>query len=127
MRLTLRSIFSPGDLAKERLTLRANADLDIGDYLVAQTGVSDTGDPTVFFNQPYWLPYKKIKSGDLVVIYTKEGEQRSRPLKNGINTAHFLYFHSQEPIWDDPEKGAIVLFTPIWDFRKQKDLIKKSP
>lgn len=113
MSLELRSIVAPGDLAKERLTLRAKADLDLGDYLVAQHSYVD-GEPTTEILHTYWFPFKKIEKGDLVVIYTKEGGSKIRPLSTG-KKAHFYYLDLENTIWDEVDVGALVLFAPKWE------------
>mgnify|MGYP003652204344 CR=1 FL=1 len=123
MRLELRSIVSPGDLKNERLTLRALADLDVGDYLVAQTMLIDDY-PATSFDHMLWFPFKPISKGDLVVVYSKGGTNKERTLSGG-NTAHFFYLDLNQPIWDDPNKGAILLHTPSWE-SKSRDELKRS-
>ncbi len=120
MNLELRSIISKGNLAKERLTLRVKADLDLGDFLIAQSGYAD-GSPTINFYHTYWFPFKKVQKGDLVVIYTKKGKERSKALSTG-KTAHFYYLDLDEAIWDDPSKAAIVLHAPIWESKPVDEL-----
>lgn len=112
MNLELRSIVEPGNLAKERITLRAQSDLDLGDFLVAQSGFID-GSPTTQFFHTYWFPFKRIQKGDLVVIYTKEGIDRENKLKNR-GKAHFFYFDLSLTIWNDQSKAAVILYAPTW-------------
>lgn len=120
MKLELRSIVDPGNLAKERITLRATSDLDLGDYLFAQSGYAN-GSPTIEFFHTYWFQFKLIKKGDLVVIYTKEGIDRENTLKNQ-RKAHFYYFDLSAPIWDDPNKAAVILYAPTWESRGADEL-----
>jgi hypothetical protein len=122
MNLELRSIIAPGDLKNERLTLRALADLDVGDYLVAQTVLVD-GQPTTDFDHMLWFQYEPIAKGDIVVVYTKTGKTTERVLSTG-KTAHFFYLDLKSAIWDDPSKGAIVLHTPSWKSKSLSELIK---
>lgn len=120
MNLELRSIIAPGDLKNERLTLRALTNLDVGDYLVAQTMIVN-GNPTTSFDHMLWFPFKAINKGDLVVVYTKVGNNTERVLSKG-NTAHFFYLDLVTAIWDDPNKGAIVLHTPTWQSKTVDEL-----
>lgn len=122
MKLELRSIISAGDLTKERLSLRALDDLDVGDYLVAQSGYMD-GNPTTYFYHTLWFPFKPIQKGDLVVVYTKVGASKERVLERG-NKAHFYYFDLEYPIWGDPENGALLLYAPTWQSKSVGDLIR---
>lgn len=122
MKLQLRSIIQPGELSKERLTLKALADLDVGDYMVAQSGYRK-GAPTTHFYHTLWFPFKRISKGDLVVVYTKEGSERDREISSG-NIAHFFYLDLDKPIWDYKDRGAIVLYAPSWDAQSTDDLTK---
>jgi hypothetical protein len=123
MKLELRSIIAPDDLKNERLTLRALADLDIGDYLVAQSGYVD-GSPTTNFFHSLWFPFKLIQKDDLVVVYSKVGTNMERVLVRG-NKAHFFYLDLVEPIWGDSSKGALVLYAPTWQSKSVDDLIRR--
>ena len=122
MRLELRSIISPGDLKNERLTFRALSDLDVGDFLIAQSDFIDGG-PTTHFDHTYWFPYKPIEKGDLVVVYTKVGVNRERVLEKG-HTAHFFYWDLNKTIWDEVGKGALVLHAPTWQSASASELIR---
>jgi len=122
MKLELRSIVASGDLKNERLTLRALADLDVGDYLVAQSGYTDDSPTTVFYHT-IWFPFKPIQKGDLVVVYTKVGSNKERVLSSG-NKAHFFYFDLKSTIWDDRYRGAVVLHAPNWLSKSVNELRK---
>jgi len=123
MKLELRSIVAPGDLKNERLTLRALENLDVGDFLVAQAGYVDDSPTTQLFHA-LWFPYKVIRKGDLVVIYTKEGSNKERVLDRG-NKAHFYYFDLSDPIWADANKSALVLHAPTWESKSAKELKRR--
>jgi len=110
MKLELRYIVSQADLANERLTLRALIDLDLGGYLVAQTGSVDES-PIATLNYSVWFPFKFVQKGDLVVIHTKTGSNSERVLDKG-NEAHFFYLDLWQPIWNDANKAALVLHAP---------------
>lgn len=120
MTLELRSIVSPGELGSERITLRAKTDLDIGDYLLAQSGYSEEG-PTINFFHTYWFPNKPIESGDLVVIYTKRGKSNSRKLTTGKH-AHFYYLGLASAIWNEPDRGVVLLNAPTWQSKSSAEM-----
>ncbi|MDT6939360.1 hypothetical protein RI570_04275 [Brucella pseudogrignonensis] len=120
MNLEIRSIVDPGQFEKERVTFRAKANLDIGDFLFAQAGYAN-GSPTMDFSYTYWFPYKAINKGDLVVLYTKAGEAREKPLTTG-KTAHFFYWDIKKSIWRDLELGAVLLNAPNWVSKQASEL-----
>lgn len=123
MKLELRSIVSAGEIANERLSLRALDDLDVGDYLVAQSGYVDDS-PTTTFYHTFWFPFKIIQKGDLVVVYTKVGNTTERVLDRG-NKAHFYYLDLSTPIWTRPDRGAVLLFAPTWQSKRLDEMKRR--
>lgn len=124
MNLELRSIIAPGDLKKERITLRALSNLEIGDYIVART-IFVNGSPSTYFDHAIWFPYKQVSKGDLVVLYTKNGADSEKKLSDG-SIVHFFYFDLDETIWDNSRYGAIVLNTPSWESESAEKLANLS-
>ena len=112
MNLELRSIASKGDHRKERITFRVRSDLDVGDYALLQTGFYE-GEVTTTVYNAYWFPYKRVARGDLVVLYTRKGTPSAKPLKES-GQAHFFYMDLDEPIWGDPDTGAVLLEASSW-------------
>jgi len=64
----------------------------------------------------YWLPNSKVKTGDLVVLYTKVGKSKTKDTAE--NKTHFVYWGKDEAIWGSPQFGAAVgLFTDWKSYR----------
>ncbi len=120
MNLQLRSILDKGNLDKERVTMRALRDCDVGDFVVMRTAFID-GEVTTSVKSAFWFPYQKISSGDLVILYTKAGSARSKTLSNG-NTAHFFYWGRAGPTWRTEDVGVALLFAPEWEAKPASDL-----
>src|SRR6185437_7216541 len=120
MNIEIRSLIEKGDLERERLTLRVLKDADVGDFLVMRSGHNGE-DVTTDIHNAFWFPYAKVESGDLVVLYTKSGSIKSRPLTTG-KTAHFFYWGLVDPIWATSHVSAILLFAPDWQGRPARDL-----
>ncbi|MEJ6399363.1 hypothetical protein [Yoonia sp. 208BN28-4] len=124
MKIELRSIIGAGNLSIERVTLRIVADLDIGDYMLAQSFMFDE-QPSTNLQNCFWFPFKEVSKGDLIVLYSKEGTQREKPLSTGAN-AHFFYLDLKQPIWDDSDMGAVIIETPDWVSKPSQDLLKRT-
>lgn len=120
MKVSIQSVADRGNAEKERLVLKARADLDIGDYVFLQTGYHD-GDVTVGAYHTYWFPYKKINAGDLVVLYSKDGKENTKNLRNG-NRAHFFYLAAGRAIWKSRDRAPVVLFAPEWVSKSPEEL-----
>lgn len=119
MNLKLLSIKNDGDHEKERVLVRALSDCSIGNYILFDT--TYFGDNTVSnqLRHNYWLPNLEVKKGDLIVIYTKEGENVSKENDKG-NTSHFLYWGIERPIWNDKEDCAVLIEISDWSHKTVK-------
>jgi hypothetical protein len=112
MNLQLR-IVDAGNLEKERVVLTAVTDDDVGQYAVfcceaTEDGKIYSGDiPKV-----YWFPSQKMKKGDLVVLYTKEGVDSEKKNKSGT-TSTFYYWQLDRPLWQ-PGFRPVLVHTSNW-------------
>jgi hypothetical protein len=97
MKLEIQNVADKGNLDKERLVLKVRKDTDMGDYVLLQTGY-DNGSVNIEIYATYWFPYKEVKTGDLVVIYTKDGVSNEKELTQGYK-AHFFYWELEDAIW----------------------------
>ena len=75
-----------GDISHERVVLSVVLPDDVGKYVVLQVDTSEKGDgPTNSVERAYWFPDKKVKAGDFVVLYTKEGEDKEKLNNTGYS------------------------------------------
>jgi hypothetical protein len=116
MNLELRGVENAGDIDRERIVLRANADLDIGKYAIFKCRNTSTGVASGPVPRAYWFADRKIKTGDFVVLYTKEGSTSEKAGEQGT-TSYFYYWGLREPQWDDRHTAALIN-TSNWQFRK---------
>lgn len=116
MKLEIKSIADGGDPLKERIILRALADLDVGQFAVFKSGVGSSGkEPTSGRKAAYWFPDGWIKAGDRVVLYTKKGSRSTKQMDDGY-TAHFFYWGREDAMWGDRKSGAVLLGISDWQF-----------
>ena len=118
MNLVIKSFTDAGDTRKERLILKAKANLDIGAYAVLYSGAANDGNPTSGGKLAYWFPDAEIKAGDLVVLYTKSGERSTKPFKVGSGMVHFFYWGQDKAMWGDNGVGAVVLSVEEWQWKQ---------
>jgi hypothetical protein len=115
----ISDIASPGELAHERVVMRASAAGDLGDYaifraFISPDGVALSGDVP----RAYWFPELLVKPDDLVVLYTKEGVRSEKVLNSGRKT-YFFYWGRSTTMWDDQKYIATVVNTENWDFSRK--------
>jgi hypothetical protein len=120
MNLKLKSIADKGNLQKERLVIRVVNDTDVGDFIVLLTGFFDD-EVTIGVENTYWFPNKPVKAGDLVVLYSKVGKVKDRPLDWG-GDVHFFYWGLASSIWDKSKIAAVLAHAPVWESSSAEDL-----
>jgi hypothetical protein len=115
MNLELKGVRDVGDLNRERVVLRATQDADIGRFAIFKCRTtSDDGVAAGYIPAAYWFPDKKVKSGDWVVLYTKEGTRSEKAGDNG-NT-YFYYWGRKDPQWNG--YIAALVSTSTWEYSK---------
>jgi len=120
MRIEIQSVADRGNLEKERLVLKVKSSTDIGDHLVLQTGFS-AGEVTVEIYNAYWFAYRPVSAGDLVVLYTKSGQEKIRDLKQG-GRAHFFFWGLDSAIWNRLDRAPVLLHAPQWTSKAPDEL-----
>lgn len=120
MKIEIQSIADKGTRENERIVLKVVADTDIGDYLLIQAGFAND-QVTIGTYQTYWFPYKAVSAGDLIVLYTKDGKQSEKDLRQG-KKAHFFYWRIQEPIWNRNDRAPVLLNAPEWISKRPDEL-----
>ena len=117
MKIAIQSIADKGNIEKERILLKVLTDDDIGNYALLQTGyLSDLNKVTIAAHRAYWFPDQEVKTGDSVVLYTKDGTEKQRMIEDDHNVI-FYYWGLSEPIWTDPNRAAVLLCAPEWQFK----------
>lgn len=112
MKLKVTAIREAGNLEKERIVMKAESSLDVGEYVLLQTGFREDSVNTSVFTA-YWFPDKEVSAGDYVILYTKSGRASERDF-NDVQS-HFFYWGKSEPIWDKKSRAAVLLHAPDWD------------
>jgi len=106
MKLEILEIKERG-MADERVIFVAKEDCDIGKYFVFVTKKNEGKIVYTQLSYPFWFPDKKVKKGDWVVLYTKDGSSSFRENKDGT-TSHFYYRKSNAPILASPNFALLI-------------------
>jgi hypothetical protein len=112
MNLTIRSILGADDLSTERIVIDVTSAVDLGNYLIIKSEERDGG-PTTSTGESFWFPDEDVEAGDVVVVYTKSGKDRTRKLKNG-RAIRFFYWKKPELVWNEKGFCAVLLEAPLW-------------
>jgi hypothetical protein len=114
MNVKFKAIRDSGDFQKERIIFSVSDDAEIGSYLALITELASDGSPYSGHHVSYWFPDQKLKAGDLVVLYTKDGVAKSLSNKDG-SSSHFFYWGLDEAQFGKPKRGIVLLRAPHWE------------
>ncbi|MBI5699735.1 hypothetical protein HZC35_05465 [Candidatus Saganbacteria bacterium] len=100
-----------GDLANERVLLRALEPADLQYYVVMNTKKSG-GRLSILNDKVFWFPEVSINAGEFVRLYTKAGQRDRVEAKYGEEPAIYQNFYWGETgaIWGDEESNAVTVF-----------------
>ena len=117
MNLKVRRFRDRGDLQNERVVLICSEDMDVGKYLLFRTKAVDTDEVSTDLKNCFWLPDLSINAGDIIVIYSKSGENKNRENSDG-SKSHFMYRGLKTPIWGDESDCAVLMEISNWSIKK---------
>ncbi len=101
----------------ERIVLSVVEDDDIGRYLIMDSTYTSSQNISNKLRHTYWFPDKKVKAGDLIILYTKHGKQSQKANKNGT-TSHFFYWDLKNNVWNDDGDAAVLFYASEWTVHK---------
>jgi len=106
MKLKIKNIKNK-ETDEERVVLTVSEDCDIGKYFIFIS--KKINDKIVYtsIKRPFWFPDKVVKKGDLVVLYTKKGDDSFKENKDG-STSHFYFRNLKSPIHIDNYYALLV-------------------
>lgn len=113
MSIRIKSIKNNGSADDERIIFVVTKNCDIGYFLVCDTSYTSEGAVSNKLRHPYWFPDQDVKSGDLVVLYTKKGKNRSVSNKDGSST-HFFYWGLDKTIINNDKDCIVLIESKNW-------------
>ena len=88
MKVQIQFVADKGDRNRERLVLRVLRNADIGDFILIRARFEGNQVTTEVVNT-FWFPYEAVKAGDVVVVYSKSGNDKQKTIEDN-RTALFL-------------------------------------
>ena len=117
MKLKIKYVKDAGNNSKERVVITVTNDTDVGWYVLADSTYISEEQISNKVRHTFWFPDKKVKSNDLVVVYTRSGTDSQIENKNGT-TSHFFYMGLDKTIWNSNGDCALLLELSDWQFKK---------
>lgn len=118
--LELLYVSDKGSIEKERVVLKATAQLDLIGYVLLNS-YSEDGQTFYDLNdKAFWFPKVMIKPGEYVRVYTKSGtkETTTGTFKGDPATFHDFYWGLSSPIWTGKTNAVVILQVQNWHGKK---------
>lgn len=114
MKLKIIGIESAGEIERERIVVQATVASDIGRFAIFASNASSENKP-LSGNVPfaYWFPFKNVKDGDFIVVYSKTGSRSEKTNESG-RTSYFYYWGMTNSIWNKSVIPVLVE-TTTWE------------
>jgi hypothetical protein len=117
MKLEIRFVKDHGDLKNERIVLKTLGDINVGTYMISDTTYHSDESISNELRHVFWIPDKDVKQGDLIVVYTKSGKNKTVENESG-NSTHFFYWGLERTIWNKNGDAAVLFSLSDWSFKK---------
>ena len=114
MQLKFHKIRNAGEIDDERVVLHVNSDGDIGRYLIATSHATGKVSVSSKIKYPFWLPDKEVKSGDIIVLYTKKGKESSKENNDG-SRSYFYYLGLSAPLYSEEDSCVVLMEVGKWE------------
>lgn len=113
MTIEIKYVRDAGNLAKERLILKATSDDEIGNYILFDTTYLENDKVSNEIRHSLWFPDGEVKENDLIVVYTKSGKDSKMENENET-TSHFFYMGLGKTIWNENGDCAVLMKISSW-------------
>jgi hypothetical protein len=112
--LKINNIADRGNLALERIHLEVLRDCDIAAYLLMATIESAPGQVFAGFRPAYWFASRQVKSGDHIIVYTREGKNTQEIRPDG-RFNHFFFWGVKNSGMFGPTARALLVELNTWE------------
>ena len=111
MKLEIVRISDAGDAQRERVVLRAREDCDIGKFALVRAISDESGPFAGSLSHGYWFPDVKVSANDLVVLYSRSGNEKIKKHDSG-RTTYFYYQEAEAPLYSKGNHAPVLFSVP---------------
>ncbi|WP_147443410.1 hypothetical protein [Corallococcus sp. AB011P] len=115
--LEILGVSDAGDLSRERVILKANRDCDLANYLLLDNTYLGDGSVSELNRHVYWFPTYPVKAGSYILLYSKEGDNRSMVDRVG-DTLHVFYWGLKKTVWNEDGDAVTLVHTGRFSCKK---------
>jgi len=110
MKVNLLDVYDRGALDKERIHFKALVDIDLAFFIVLDSTINLLSPGSIQAGNKgcFWFTSYKVKAGENVVLYSRNGVHSSETRKDG-SVFHFFFRGLAQPVYS-PIMGRAVIF-----------------
>ena len=106
MDITIINIVNRGEASEECVTLVAEKDCNLSGYIILDTTYLESGIVSNKSRHSYTFPKRSIKKGELVCLFTGEGEDEIDCCPEYVS--HDFYWGLKKSVWNDDGDCAML-------------------
>ena len=109
--LKIVSVKNSGEIKDEYVLLKAEADCDVGDYLLTDSTYGSDESPSNKLRHVFFFPVQAVKKGEFIVLWTRVGKY-SQGTTTTKNPQHNFYWGLKETVWNVTGDKAFLFTAP---------------
>ncbi|MBK0000289.1 hypothetical protein [Erwinia sp. S38] len=117
MKLKIRTIHGHGKASEEYVILDVIKECNADFYMILDTTFTNDGKISNKNRHSHWFLPADLKPGDVIVLFTKEGQSSTKKQDNG-STIYFRYWGLKSAVWNDDGDGAVLIEINAWKTSK---------
>lgn len=125
MKLKIIKVHGHGDAREEYVFLRALDDVEISNYLLADSTYGADGSVSNKVRHTFWFPKKLIKKGEYISVRSRIGKPEVGKASDG-KVVHRFYWGLKESVWNDDGDVAVLLEISCRQALRAKDAAPKK-
>lgn len=115
MDIKIRSLLDKkGD--NERIVLDVVKKTQLGRFIIFDTTYDEDGVESDKNRHSFIFPSKDVEEGDIIILYTKKGKNRTTTNQKGV-PLHFFYWGLDCKVWNNNEDEALLVH--VDDFERK--------
>lgn len=117
MALKIVEIHGKGDKDSEYVKIEVIDDCYLANYVLFDTTYRTSNKVSNKQRHVYLLPYKDVKKGDVIYLYTKTGKDEGTDYTYSSNT-YKLFWGLNQAVWNDSgDKAILIRIGDIQEFK----------
>ncbi len=117
MNIKIQEIKDRGNIEKERAVFVVQTDCELGSFFAFKTQKMEVeGQVSSDIKHPFWFPDQAVKKNDIIVLYTKSGNDKQKQ-NSDSTTTYFYYMDEKSSIYGNEEDRILLVHSDSWSVK----------